>query len=323
MTATTSLPTPPPQPSVSPARPPRNRRSRTEEAEIVRAKKTALALPQLLAGIAAYDANAAKVRIDQAWLDQYESTIAAAEAAADGRAIARVDLRAATAEERSSATKLAKLLIDVRDRVATHGPDDVNAQKAYGRGAKISPKSTGATLALAGSFLQAWDGKWKTNAADAGVTQAAIDEIRSLRDSLSSADMGQHGIVSANTDGTLQRGALFAVLRSMSAFAVRVVKNVFGGMSSQTLSLSDPRPLTNRGAARKAAKKAAAKAKKATAEAKKAAKPKKAAAAAKRRAKRSALALRKAAVTAAAKPATATKPAGAAHPKQAKRKKRG
>ena len=125
-----------------------------------------------------------------------------------------------------------------------------------------------------------------------------MDQVQSLRDGLSSADMGQHGIVTSNVDGTMQRAALFAVLRSMSAFAARVVANVFGKTSSQMLSLSDPRPLTSRAGK----KRIAAKAKKAELKAKKAAKPKKRTpAAAKRRATRSAVAARAATLAVPAK----------------------
>jgi hypothetical protein len=131
----------------------------------------------------------------------------------------------------------------------------------------------------------------------AGVTQATMDEIAALRASLSTADMGQHGVLTANADGTLQRAALFKVLRSMSAYAAKVVGNVYGLASSQLRSLSDPRPLTNRAAARKAETKTAKKAKKAAAAAKKAAKPKNRAAAVKRRAKKAAIAARVGALT--------------------------
>jgi hypothetical protein len=218
-------------------------------------------------------------------------------------------MKAATAQERKSAAELAALLVDVRDRIATHTPDDVSAQQAYGRGSSINAKSTGALIGVAGSFLLAFDGQWKKVATDAGVTSATMGQIQSLRDSLSSADMGQHGIITANADGTMQRAALFTVLRSMSTFAVKVVNNVFGKTSSQALSLSDPRPLTNRAAARKAETKLAKKAKRAAAAAKKAAKPKKRAATVKRRAKSVAVKARAGALTAAAKPAANAKSA--------------
>jgi hypothetical protein len=287
----------------------KNRRSRSEEAEIVRAKKTLAALPPLLAGIAAKDAHAAKVRIDAAWVTQYGNIITSAEAASDGRAVARADLRKATTAERQTATKLGALLADVRDLVATHNPTDDNAQRAYGRGALLEATRTGPTLALAGSVLQAWNGQWKQVGKDAGVTQATMTQIQSLRDSLSSADTGQLGVMTQNVDGTVQRAALFSTLRTMSAFAVNVTKNVFGKTSAQLHSLSDPRPLTKRAATRKAVTKAKNVAKKAAKKAAKAAKPKNRAATAKGRAKRAAVAARAAALTASAKPAAKAKKA--------------
>lgn len=309
----TAVATPPAQastqsPPATPAtKPEKNRRSRAEEAEIVRAKKTLAALPPLLAGIAAKDAHAAKTRINKAWVARYASIIASAEAAADGRSIARADLRKATTAERQSATKLAALLVDVRERVATHSPDDASAQQAYGRGTTLNPRRTGPTLALAGAVLQAWSGQWKQVAQDAGVTPATISEIQSLRDSLSSADTGQMGVIAQNVDGTIQRAALFSTLRTLSTFAVRVVQNVFGKTSRQVQSLSDPRPLTNRAAGRKAATKVKKAAVKAAKKAKKAAKPKRTAAAVKRRAKRAAIAAQTAALMPAGKSAKAAK----------------
>jgi hypothetical protein len=326
MSATTTPPVPAtatPSPKAA-AKAPKNRRSRSEEAEIVRAKKTYTALstiPSILKGIAAKDAYAAKVRIDKAWLSEYSALIAQAETAADSRAVAKDDLKKATVQERAQAAQLATLLTDVRDQIATHFPEDVPTQEAYGRGVKVNPKVTGATIALAGSFLSAWDGDWKQPAEDAGVTQATMDQIQSLRNALSAADMGQQGVATTNVDGTLTRAALFVALRSMNTFAVRVVANVFGKTSSQALALSDPRPLTKRDAVRKAATKAKNKATKLLAKAKKAAKPKALAATVKRRAKRKAVAARVKAVTSPSK--TTAKRVNAAKAKVTKAKARG
>jgi hypothetical protein len=313
--------TPSPKPAAKAAR---NRRSRSEEAEIVRAKKTFTALstvPSILKGIALKDAHAAKVRIDKVWVGEYSALISQAETASDGRAVAKVDLKKATAQERTQATQLATLLTDVRDQISTHFPDDAQTQEAYGRGVKVSPKATGATIALAGSFLSAWDGEWKQPAESAGVTQATMDQIQSLRNSLSAADMGQQGVITGNVDGTLTRSALFVALRQQSAFAVRVVGAVFGKTSSQALALSDPRPLTKRDAVRKAATKAKNKATKLLAKAKKAAKPKALAATVKRRAQRKAVAARVKTVTSPSK--TAAKRVNAAKAKVTKAKARG
>ena len=317
MTATT---TPVQTPS---ARTSKARRTKATDANIVRAKTTLAALSPLLPGIAAKDANAAKVRIDQAWLTQYADVIAAAEGAAAGSAVARLDLKTATADERRKGLGLSLLLTDVRDLVATHNPDDLAAQQAYGRGERIDPRRTSMLVSLAGAYLAAWDGKWKQPAVDAGITQATMDQIQALRDGLSSADVQQHGLGTTNADGTVDRAATLAALRQMTAFAVKVVANVFGRGSKELRSLSDPRPLTNRASARKAvtkAKKAAVATAKKAKKTAKLAKPGARAAAAKGRAKRAAVKARAVAVVARAKPAA--KAAKAKRPaKKAKRAK--
>jgi hypothetical protein len=294
----------------------RARRSLASDAVIVRAKQTLAALPPLLPGIAQKDANAASVRIDEAWVARFGSVIRSAEEATAGSIVAKVDQKAATADERQKGLQLSLLLTDTRDLVATHNPDDLAAQQAYGRGEKIDPRRTTALATLAGAYLAAWDGKWKEPAVDAGVTQATMDQIQSLRDALSSAILAQHGVVTTNEDGTVNRAAALAVVREMTAFAVKVVTNVFGRGSSQARSLSDTRPLTNRASGRKATTKAKKTAAQAAKKAKKTARlaaPGKRAAAAKGRAKR-------AAVAAKAK-ALAAKPVGKAAPKKGKAKK--
>jgi hypothetical protein len=287
--------------------PTKPRRSRSEAAELARAQTILAALPPLLAGIAAKDAHAAAVRIDRAWVTYYAGVLASAEAAAGKRVVARSELKRATLAERASAAELASLLTDVRATVATHHPDDVNTQRAFGRGVRIEATRTGETTALAGTVLAAWGRQWKQAGLAAGVTQATIDRIAALRDSLTSADVEQHQVMTANALATSDRLATFAALRTMSTFAARVTANVFGRGSRELRSLSDPRPLTSRGAARKAAAKAKRLAAKAAKKAAKAAKPKHRAATMKRRAKRAAVAARTAEVIAAAAKGARTK----------------
>lgn len=237
----------------APTKPPRVRRSRSEEAEIVRAKKTARALSPLLAGIAKADAHAKEVRIDKTWVERYASLTSAAERSADGRAVRRADLKAATNLERETARQLAARLIDVRHRIATHHKDNLAAQQAFGRGARIEAPRTGPLIGLAGAFVAAIRGEFQQVARDAGITDPMARTIEDLRGKLSDADMGQHGVITVNVDGTLDRRALFQVLRSMSEFSVRVVKNVFGAGSHELQALSDPRPLTRNRKAQPAA----------------------------------------------------------------------
>jgi DNA-binding protein HU-beta len=308
------------------SKPSKARRSLALDAVIVRARQTLAALPALLAGIAAKDAHAAKVRIDDSWVSDYASVLATAEEASAGGSVARVDQKAATAEERQKGLELSLLLTDTRDVVATHNPDDLAAQQAYGRGEKIDPRRTSLLVNIAGAYLAAWDGKWKTPAVDAGVTQATMDKIQSLRDALSSADLAQHEVTLTNEDGTVNRAAALSLLRQMTAFAVKVVTNVFGRGSKQLRSLADPRPLTNRASARKAATKAKQAAAKTAKKAKKTArlaKPGARAAAVKGRAKRTAVKARAQALLTkpAAKAATKKAPAKKKAAKRAKRAK--
>jgi hypothetical protein len=292
--------TQPPAPAGAP-KTAKARRSSAADAIVVRAKTTLAALPPLLAGIAAKDARAAKVRIDAAWVARYADVIASAEDAAAVGAVAKVDKKAATAEERQKGLELSLLLTDTRALVATHNPDDLAAQQAYGRGETIDPRRTSGLVAVAGAYLAAWDGKWKQPAVDAGVTQATMDQLKTLRDGLSSADLGQHQVLTTSADGAVERAAAVAVLREMTAFATKVVANVFGRASSELRSIADPRPLTNRASARKAAtkaKKAAAKTAKKTKKAATLAKPGARAKAAKGRAKRAAVKARAKAVAA-------------------------
>jgi hypothetical protein len=313
---TSQMPTSPQTPA---ARTPKARRSVAIDAVVVRAQQTLAALPALLPAIAAKDAKAAKVRIDQAWVDQYAELIATASSAEGERVVATVDQKAATAAERQKGLELSLLLTDLRDLVATHNPDDLAAQQAYGRGEVIDPRRTSALVTIAGAYLAAWDGKWKEPAVDAGVTQATIDKIQTLRDSLGSADVAQHTVMTTNSSKTVARAAAITAVRQMTAFAVKVVTNVFGKGSPELVSVSDPRPLTNRASARKAATKAKKAAVKTAKKAKKTArlaKPGARSAALKGRAKRASIAAQAKALAAKAKPAakkkTAKRPAAKA-----------
>jgi hypothetical protein len=282
------------------------RRTRAGEADIARAIIVLAALPSLLPGIAAKDKGAAKVRIDKAWVTQYANVLAAAQTAEGQRNVATVEQKAATADEKQKGLQLSLILTDVRDLVATHNPDDLAAQQAYGRGEQIDPRRIHALATIAGAYLAAWDGKWKTPAVDAGVTQATMSQIQSLRDALAASYAGQHQVIATSEEGTSDRVATLAGLRQLTAFAVKVVTNVFGRGSSQLRSLSDPRPLTSRASAFKAKTKAKHAAVKAATKAKKkavAAKPGARAKALKRRAARVVRAAKTKAVVAKAKPA--------------------
>jgi hypothetical protein len=249
----------------------RAQRSQTLDAAIARAQGVATALGPLLGGIAKADAQAKKVRIDAAWVANLESVIAAAESAQGERKTATVEQKAATAAEHEAAAKLVTLLIQVRDLVATHNPDDLAAQQAYGRGEKIDARHIAGALEVAREVVAAYAGKWKQPAVDAGITAATIAQIVSLTSTLAKAAVSQRAEKATGSQKALSRASALKALRELCAFAVRVVASVYGKASPQLATLADPRPLQGRGAARKIATKTKAKAAGAKVAAKKAA----------------------------------------------------
>jgi len=243
-------------------------RSKSTEATIVRAKAVAVALPPLLAGIAEADADAASVRIDQAWVDDFNALISSAEQTADAQPVRAAKRMGATQDERSTGDRLAAALIALRDRIATHHTDDVGLQRAFGRGLQIEGGRTGAVIAAAGAVAQAWT-EHRDEAAAAGVTQAQIDGIASLRSALSSADVAQRQASTSRRDGTVDKTAQLALVAERSAYAVRVVGNVFGKASAEARSVADPRAKTGTGVKKATAKAARAATKQAVAQRKK------------------------------------------------------
>jgi hypothetical protein len=264
----------------------RAQRSQALDGAIARARIIATALGPLLPGIAEADAEAAKVRIDASWVGNLVGVIASAEAAQGERVTAIVGQKAATTAEHQAAAKLVELLTAVRELVATHNPDDLAAQQAYGRGEKIDAKHVAGALEIGRAFVAAYGGEWKEAAVDAGVTDATMAEIATLTSSLATAAVSQHAAQTAGSQKTLSRAAAVKALRSLCAFAVRVVKGVYGKGSPQLATLADPRPRQARGAARKLAAKANAKAASARKAAKKAASRAKPGARAKTRARK-------------------------------------
>jgi hypothetical protein len=265
MTPTASVPV------SGPSKASRAQRSQTLDAAIARAHSVATALAPLLAGIAKADAKAKKPRIDAAWVANLEGVITAAETAQGERQTARVEQMEATVAEHAVAEKLAALLIQVRDLVATHNPDDLAAQQAYGRGEKIDAKRIAGTLEIAQEFIAAYAGKWKEAAVDAGVGADTMGEITTLAGTLAKATVSRLSTKTTGARKTLSRGAAVKALRTMCAFAVRVVASVYGKGSDELATLADPRPLRGRGAARTKAAKAKAKVAQARTSARKAA----------------------------------------------------
>jgi hypothetical protein len=296
-----------PAPSAAPTKKPvRHRPSNTVSAVLARAEVIAAALPPLLSGIAEADAGAASPAIDAAWVAQLNGTIAATQAAQGEGASAKVGGMAATASEHEAAAALVALLTQVRQKVEIHSADDVAAQRAYGRGVKLSVRDVQGALAAAQAYLASWGGAWKGAAASAGVTQATMDQLTSLSSALSEGTVQQQAAKTAGSQGTLTRAGAVAALSSMCAFAVRVVTAAFGKGSRELATLTARVPLQGRGAARKAAAKAKKSASRARVAATKAASRAKQGARGKARAakaKRAAVGVRKAAFLAAPKKA--------------------
>lgn len=243
-------------------------RSKSTEATIVRAKAIAVALPPLLAGIAEADAHAASVRIDQAWVDDFKALISSAEQTADAQPVRAAQRMGATQDERSTGDQLAAALVALRDRIATHHTDDLGLQRAFGRGLQIEGGRTGVVLAAAGAAAQAWTDH-QDEAEAAGVTQAQIDRIASLRSALSSADVAQGRASTTRRDGTVDKKAQLALVGERSTYAVRVVGNVFGKASAEARSVADPRAKTGTGVKKASAKATRAATKQAVAQRKK------------------------------------------------------
>jgi hypothetical protein len=248
-------------------------RSQSLANAIARGEVVAGALPPLLAGIAKKaQQGKAKPPIDAAWVANLQSVLTQARAAQGQRATAIVAQKQATADAHRTADALAAALSEVRSLVAIHNPDDVEAQLAFGRGMSIDgAKNIPGTRIAARAFVAAYADRWKTAAAAAGVTPAMIASIASMADEVASATTTQHAKKVSGADRTLTRGAAVRALRSLCAFAVKVVQNVYGKGSAQLGTLDDPRPKQGRAQARKAAARAKAKLEAAARRAKKAA----------------------------------------------------
>jgi hypothetical protein len=221
------------------------RRSAAASALLKRARTVhaAIGRPATLAAIAKADKNAKKVRIDRPWVDQFAQVIDAAEHTLAGRAVRITQLKTATKRERETATELAAALTRVRDTIATHHPDNALLQQAFGRGARIDARVTSALIGTAGAVAAAYAAEeWHQAAVDAGITQPTMDALAQLAERLSSADLGQHGVITSGADGTLDRGALLKVLQSLSAHAIAVARSVFGRGAKELAAFADPRP---------------------------------------------------------------------------------
>jgi hypothetical protein len=72
--------------------------------------------------------------------------VTAAETAVDGRAVRLGELKAATSTERGNAQELAAGIRSIRDDITTSYPGDKGIGQAFGFGATIDPKKTGALL---------------------------------------------------------------------------------------------------------------------------------------------------------------------------------
>jgi len=146
-------------------------------------------------------------------------------------------------------------------------PDDKGIGRAFGVGAGIDAKKTGALMQLAGQLTEAFASKeWNARATAAGVTQARIDAVTAQRSSLSGADVSQQGLFATNVDGTVQKDALLKAVSGSTTYARKVAGVVLKGNATALASFVPARA--------RAAKKGAKRAVSAVASAASAAKPK-------------------------------------------------
>lgn len=268
MSNTPTSPSTAASPAPSPAAAAKASRLRRDAASLlVDAKATAAAVKANLAAFVAADAGRAVKRIDASWLSRFTSMVAAAETAVDGRAVRLGELKAATSAERGSAQGLAESIRAIRDDIATSYPDDKGIGRAFGVGAGIDAKKTGALMQLAGQLTEAFASKeWNARATAAGVTQARIDAVTAQRSSLSGADVSQQGLFATNVDGTVQKDALLKAVSGSTTYARKVAGVVLKGNATALASFVPARA--------RAAKKGAKRAVSAVASAASAAKPK-------------------------------------------------
>jgi hypothetical protein len=178
----------------------------------------------------------------------------------DGRAVRLGQLKATTATEHANAKSLAEAVRAIRDDIATSYPDDAPIAHMFGVGAAIDPKKTGAIVQLAGEIASAFGSpEWNARAVAAGVTQARIDELTSLRAALSGADVSQQGLFATNVDGTVEKDALLKAVSASTAYARKVAAVVLKGNASALAAFVPararaPKRVTKRVAEARAAK---------------------------------------------------------------------
>jgi hypothetical protein len=125
----------------------------------------------------------------------------------------------------------------IRDDITTSYPGDKGIGEAFGLGAKIDPKKTGALLQLAGQLAGSFASReWNARAVAAGVTQTRIDTMSALRASLSGADVSQQGLFATNVDGTVQKDALIKAVSGSTAYARKVAGAVLKGNATALAS---------------------------------------------------------------------------------------
>jgi hypothetical protein len=236
MSNTPSSPTPA-APSSAASTKAASRLRRDAASLLVDAKTTAAAVKANLAAFVAADADRAVKRIDGSWLTRFTSMVTAAETAVDGRAVRLGELKAATSTERGNAQELAAGIRSIRDDITTSYPGDKGIGQAFGFGATIDPKKTGALLQLAGQVAESFASpEWNARAVAAGVTQARIGALTALRASLSGADVSQQGLFATNVDGTVQKDALIKAVSESTAYARKVAGVVLKGNATALAS---------------------------------------------------------------------------------------
>jgi hypothetical protein len=145
-----------------------------------------------------------------------EKLIAEYEGAATAQRGRRTGAKQATKAEVQAREALAEELKAIRDDVGDALPDDLETQRAFGRGADLSTNTSKRLLDAAEGVI----GAFEVHAAlvrPAGVSPARIAKIQKLRAALAGADAGQRGTIGERIVATGDKKALLESIKKAVA----------------------------------------------------------------------------------------------------------
>ena len=204
-------------------------RPKSSEADLVTDGERVLrAVRKHFAGFKKFDAKRQIKAMPPSFLDPFEATLKQARKAIGKQATGKGKKRHATVSEETCRTTLFDWLRDARDDLELAYEDDPEVAKAFGAGTAMRSDSTPELLAAAEKMSSTYEeAKYQALASDAGVDQGAILAIIKARDALKTADEEQNEALAEAVGGTMDKGALVAKTRKMTARARRVARRVF------------------------------------------------------------------------------------------------